>query len=228
MRKTLPIPNGGAIIFNNSALRVRGILLPPPRMTTWLKSLGLVTKSVLDNFSAGRAPRDLLWLAALLPLLAGSRVVKGLHGPTSVNCYDPDDEDYQFNIDIMGWAISKFSSRLLNRLDWNDAMQQRRSNYRFLTEALADIATCRVLLPSLPDATCPLYFPIWVESPVDMYYRLARERIYADVFWQEEHPAIDWGAFSGSPRSQAACARTASSSRRRYATARAFCRRPRE
>jgi dTDP-4-amino-4,6-dideoxygalactose transaminase len=38
--------------------------------------------------------------------------------------------------------------------------------------------------------------PIFVQRrPVDVYHHLVRNRIYADVFWEQEHPRIDWSRF---------------------------------
>lgn len=195
LRKTLPIPNGGAVVFNNRALRLDDVLRPPPRMTTWLKSLDLLAKCSWDRFAARGALRDLLWLLVLLPLAGGSRAVAALYPRGSTGCYDPDDDDYRFGIEIMSWGISRFSARLLDRIDWSDVITRRRSNYRFLSNELADIKACRAILPSLPDYACPLYLPVWVPEPRDLYYKLARQRIFADVLWRQEHPAVDWGRY---------------------------------
>jgi dTDP-4-amino-4,6-dideoxygalactose transaminase len=74
-RKTLPIPNGGAVIANNAALRPNRSLTAPPRLTTWLKSLDLTAKSVWDRYAAERWVGDIAWLSARLPLVAGSRLL---------------------------------------------------------------------------------------------------------------------------------------------------------
>ena len=195
MRKTLPLPNGGAVIFNNPSLRMSGALQPPPRLTTWLKSLDLIGKAVWDRFSARRSPRDLLWLLMLAPLVAGGRAIRALDPRGSIRCYDPDDEDFRFGIEIMGWGISRFSLRLLRKLAWSDAIGRRRSNYRSLALALAGVEGCRVMLPELPEHVCPLYLPVWVEQPIDACRKLARQRIYAAALWHHEHPAVDWERF---------------------------------
>jgi perosamine synthetase len=196
MRKTVPIPNGGAVLFNNTAPARQDDLQPPARMSTWLKSVDLVGKSVLDRFVRSRAWRDVLPLIALSPLVLGSRALEGLYPRSSSAHYNPDDEDFRFATEILSWGISPLSLRILDRIDWSGIAARRRRNYRFLAQALQGIDGCRVLLPTLPDYTCPLYLPIFVQQrPVDVYHHLARNRIYADVFWEQEHPRIDWSRF---------------------------------
>lgn len=195
MRKTLPIPNGGAVICNNRALRADTALTPPPYLTTWLKSLDLTAKYVWDRFSAERAWRDLLRLSVLLPLVAGSRAVRALHPRAARNGYNPDDDNLEFSIDIMSWGMSGFSARIMQRLDWSEIVGKRQANYRHLVRTLAGIDQCRLLQSSLPDWTCPLYLPVRVERPIDVYYKLAARRIFADVFWEQRHPSVDWERF---------------------------------
>jgi dTDP-4-amino-4,6-dideoxygalactose transaminase len=195
MRKIVPIPNGGAVVFNRPTIVMRGKLEPPPRLSTWMKSLELTAKATLDRFSAGRAPRDLLWLLALLPLFAGSRAVAAVHPRASIAFYNPDDDDFAFDIRIMSWAISKLSLRLMQRIDWSENAARCRRNYRYLLESLDAAPGWRVLLPTLPDSTCPLYMPLWVDRPEDLYGRLAAQRIYGEELWRQEHPAVDWASY---------------------------------
>jgi hypothetical protein len=158
--------------------------------------MDLIGKASLDQISRSRSWRDVPSLLALSPLVIASRALAKLYPRTSSATYNPDDEDLRFRTDILSWGISPFSMRVLNRIDWTCIATRRRSNYRFLAQALQGIPGCRLLLPVLPDYTCPLYLPIFVErAPIDVYRHLARERIYADVLWEQEHPAIDWSYF---------------------------------
>ncbi len=195
MRKLLPIPNGGAVIFNNPQLGIQEALREPPLMATWLKSLSLVTKHVFDRFTVKRSFSDLLLLLVLMPLFAAGRLARVVHPRSSVDCYDPDDEDYGFDDEIMGWSMSKFSQKLMSRLDWSKVVAKRQRNYRLLAEALRQKPGCRVLRPELPDYTCPLYFPLWVDRPDELRAVLAKHRIHAHPFWRQEHPAIDWARY---------------------------------
>jgi hypothetical protein len=196
MRKTVPIPNGGAVVFNCVAHAEPEGLTSPARMSTWLKSMDLVGKAALDRFLRSGAWRDMLPVAALTPLVLGSRVLEALYPRSSSAHYNPDDEDFRFATEILSWGMSPFSMRILSCIDWAPIAARRQRNYRLLARALEGVDGCRVLLPNLPDYTCPLYLPIFVERPpLDVYYHLARKRIYADVFWEQAHPAVDWGRF---------------------------------
>lgn len=196
MRKTLPIPNGGAVLFNDAPRPAPDVLRPPARMSTWLKSMDLIGKAALDQFLHSGDWRDVPPLIALSPLVLGSRAVERVFSRSSSAHYNPDDEDFRFATEILSWGIAPFSLRVLARIDWTRVASRRQQNYRFLARALQGIAGCRVMLPNLPDYTCPLYLPIFVQwSPSDAYHHLARQRIYADVFWEQEHPAVDWRQF---------------------------------
>jgi dTDP-4-amino-4,6-dideoxygalactose transaminase len=196
MRKTLPLPNGGAVLFNDSSLSLRDEQHAPAPMSTWLKSLDLVKKSALDVFLRSRAPRDLVPLMGLLPLVAGSRVIELLYPRSSKTRYNPDDESFAFDTAILSWGMSEFSAELLGKIDWSRVVAQRQNNYRALASSLQGIEGFRVLLPNLPPWTCPLYFPLVAQRrPVDVYNHLARRRIYADVFWEQEHRAVDWDRY---------------------------------
>jgi hypothetical protein len=138
---------------------------------------------------------DLAWLSALLPLVAGSRLLRALYPQGAKASYDPDDDDFQFSIDILSWGESALSARIIKRIDWSDIVEKRQANYRHLVRALAAVDGCRVLQPSLPDYTCPRYLAVRVEKPTELYYKLAARRIFADVFWEQKHPIVDWGQF---------------------------------
>jgi dTDP-4-amino-4,6-dideoxygalactose transaminase len=196
MRKTLPIPNGGAVLFNDATRLGPDVLRPPARISTWLKSMDLIGKAALDQFRHSGAWHDAASLVALSPVVVGSRALQRVFPRSSTAHYNPDDEDFRFATEILSWGISPFSLRVLARIDWTRVAARRQENYRFLAGALQGIAGCRVMLPNLPDYTCPLYLPIFVQwSPSDAYHYLARHRIYADVFWEQEHPSVDWRQF---------------------------------
>lgn len=194
IRKTLPVPNGGAVLFNDDTLAVPSTLVPPPGLTTWLKALALVRKAALDRGRERGSWLDLLLLAALAPLVAGSELLERVSWG-STRAYDPDDEDFGFDSAVLGWGAAPWSEALLERLDWRPAAARRRHNYRVLAAGLRDLDGCELPLPEVEDHTCPLFLPVLVDRRMEVFRHLIRERIYAAVWWDQRHPAVDWTEF---------------------------------
>jgi perosamine synthetase len=195
IRKTVPLPNGGAVIFNNPSLAVRGALEPPPLLTTWLKGLELARKSAVDRLADDRSWRQLLPLVALAPLVGAGNLLQRCHPVGSATCYDPDDDDFNFNPRIMGWGMAACSRRLLDRLEWRSIAARRRHNYRFIVEGLGRGEGYRVLRPELPDYACPLFLPVLVDRRVEVFQHLLRHRIYSAIWWDQRHPVVPWEEF---------------------------------
>ncbi|MGH7526478.1 MAG: DegT/DnrJ/EryC1/StrS family aminotransferase, partial [Gemmatimonadales bacterium] len=192
IRKTLPLPNGGAVLFNNPAFSVPGPLEPPPKLTTWLKALDLAKKSPLDGFARDPSWRSLLPLAATAPLAVGSDLLRRVYPGSSTDCYDPDDDDFNFGSRIMSWSMSAFSRSLLDRIDWSGIAARRLSNYRFLAEALRGTQGCQVVRPQVPNSTAPLFLPVLVSRRNELFRFLRRQRIHSAIWWDQRHPAVNW------------------------------------
>jgi dTDP-4-amino-4,6-dideoxygalactose transaminase len=195
IRKTIPVPNGGAVLLRNGAPALAGPLEQPPALTTWLKALALARKSALD-----RARRDGSWLgllpvAALAPLVGGSELLERIYPATATACYDPDDDDFGFDSAILDWAISPYSAGLLERMDWSGIAARRRHNYRVLADGLRDLGGCELLLPELPERTCPLFLPLVVRRRAEVFRHLIDRRIFPAVWWDQRHPAVPWERF---------------------------------
>ena len=195
IRKTLPLPNGGAVVFNDEALAMPAPLAPPPSPTTWLKALGLARKGAVDRARERRSGLDLLALGALAPLVAGTELLERVYPGSATACYDPDDEDLGFASAVLGWGMAPYSEMLLGRLDWRPIAGRRRHNYRVLADGVRDVAGCELPLPEVADHTCPLYLPVLLDRRMEVFRHLIGERIYAAVWWDQRHPAVDWSEF---------------------------------
>lgn len=194
LRKTVPIPNGGAVLFNDESLPIPPGLDAPPRCSTGLKALALARKAAVDGGRRGTWI-DLAGLAVLAPLVAGSALLERLHPDAPVACYDPDDDDFGFDAAVLDWGMAPWSRRLLERFDWRAVAERRRQNYAVLARELRRVEGCELPLPELGEHTCPLFLPVLVDRRADVFRHLARERIYAAVWWDQRHPSVEWPAF---------------------------------
>lgn len=195
IRKTLPLPNGGAVIFNNPALVMKGPLTPPPRLTTWLKACDLTRKAAADDLEREPSGRTLFPFAALAPLMLGNELLARLHPAAGTACYDPDDEAFDFDQRIMTWGISPFSLRMLDQVEWSGVARKRRENYRYLAAALSQVGGCEVMRPEIPDHTCPLFLPVLVSRRREVFRHLVQHRIHPAIWWDQKHPAVSWEEF---------------------------------
>jgi perosamine synthetase len=195
LRKTLPLPHGGAVLFNDESLSIPATLARPPRVGTWLKALALARKAAVDAGGEHGHLRGLAAMATLAPLVAGSELVQRLYPDGATACYDPDDEAYDFDPAVLGWGMSPYCAMLLRRLQWRGIAERRRHNYRILADGLRNLEGCRLPLPVVDEHTCPLFLPVAVERRTEVFRHLVRRRIYAAVWWDQRHPAVDWRDF---------------------------------
>jgi perosamine synthetase len=195
IRKTLPLPNGGAVLFNNASLAMKGPLTAPPRLTTWLKACDLTRKAAADDLAREPSGRTLLPFAALAPLMLGNELLARLHPAAGTACYDPDDEAFDFDQRIMSWGISPFSLRMLDQVEWSGVARRRRENYRYLAAALQQIEGCEVMRTGIPDHTCPLFLPVLVSRRREVFRHLVQHRIHPAIWWDQKHRAVTWEEF---------------------------------
>jgi perosamine synthetase len=195
MRKTLPLPNGGAAVLNRGDLEPRGALRAPSRLSTYAKTLDLWRKSLLRPGSSADFARGRAALLAVAPLLAARLLLQRLGVPSALDWYDPDDERFDFDSRLLDWAMSATARALLEQTDFAPVKQRRRRNYQRLAEILGPAATEHCPLLPLPDGVCPLYFPLLHDERDALCRALFRQGISAAPWWETFHPAVPWSAF---------------------------------
>ncbi len=175
--KVLPVPDGGALIFNRAAGCDLQDLPPPSASTTF----SIISSSLLRNMAlrGGRAGRVLRKLA--LSMGKGAMQSSGIKPvlPGSQH-FDPR------NVNL---GMSRLTKRLLLLFDAAEIAERRRRNYLYLQYRLCDIAP--PLFESLPPGNVPLFYPLLVENNQATVQRLASRGIEAVDFWRAFHPACD-------------------------------------
>lgn len=195
MRKTLPLPNGGALVVNRSGMPIPQDLSVPPRTSTWLKAGDLSKKWLLQHFSSPiQSPVRVLALGFTLAAM-GMHLLKrlGLLSPLAV--WDPDDEDFGFNSKVLGWRMANVGQRIIANTDASMIVARRRKNYSTLLEGLQHEEGYRPLLQSFPEGVCPLFFPLIVGNRHELVAALNQHAVYAAKWWETFHPAVPWDAF---------------------------------
>jgi len=172
--KTLPVPNGGALVVNEGA---RGAPARPMRAPI-ASTLSHAAGSLLANlaFRCGDAGE-----AIRAAVRRGYALVRGASGlepvSTGTMTFDPAWKDL---------GMSPLSAWVARRLDPAEIVAARRRNYFLLLGRLRD----RVppVFGEVPAGACPLFYPLLCEDKAAVAARLLARGIETVDFWREGHP----------------------------------------
>ena len=173
--KTLPVPNGGVLVQNQSGPPwFDRLALEPCGVTTlWGRTLELLLERLRDrSYVIGQSAFGVKrMIGGALRLLKVDRVPFG---------------DIGFDRDRVNVAISPLSLRLLQHFDYAEIRRRRRANFLLLRERLDGGAT---LFPrELESGMCPTIFPMLVADKPAAARALRARGIEAMEFWNHGDP----------------------------------------
>jgi dTDP-4-amino-4,6-dideoxygalactose transaminase len=176
--KTLPVPNGGALVVNHPHLPADvPPRVPAPMVSTLSHAVGSLLGNVAFRFGeAGEAFR-----AAARRAARGFRGASGLRPvSTGTMSFDPGQKDL---------GMSGISAAIARRLDAGAIVAARRRNYFLLLGRLRD----RVppVFPELPAGASPLFYPLLCDDKTVVQAKLAARGVETVDFWREGHPLCD-------------------------------------
>jgi dTDP-4-amino-4,6-dideoxygalactose transaminase len=179
--KTLPVPNGGALIVNGP----RQYSLPeppaPPATSTFSHTVSALLQNLeLRGGAFGRGLRSFIRTMGHGTVRAANieRVATGTQ---------------HFNRAHVDLGMSPLTKRIALAQDMEGIVERRRRNYFFLLSRLRDVSP--PLFNQLPPGVCPLFYPMVVEDKAEVMARLHAKGIDAIDFWRRFHPACDTSAF---------------------------------
>ncbi|MBN2009502.1 DegT/DnrJ/EryC1/StrS family aminotransferase [candidate division KSB1 bacterium] len=186
-RKTLPVPDGAALVL---------------RAANRLESLPEIRPSLLITASE-IAPYIARWLLHWMynnPVVSNSLYyVNDLFPQNSSQSVLSETldmpSDYYFSDEIMPLTISRISAGILRATNPETVVNIRRKNYQRLFEGIADISLLRQLLRNLPDGVCPLLMPIVVDDVLKWIRELNSMGIKAIRWWEGFNQKLSWEAF---------------------------------
>jgi dTDP-4-amino-4,6-dideoxygalactose transaminase len=174
-RKTLPVPDGGALVVNNPALPLPPEPLAPPwgGSLWWIKQQAEYALEARSGFLA----RNLSHLLSSVP------------GSTS--------SPHPLHIDLAraSWGISPLARRIFPAIDATHVVAARRDHYARLAQLIDGVPGVTVFCRKLPDGACPWLFAILVNDPLALETHLLAHGIEGGELWKEEHPAVDHTPF---------------------------------
>jgi dTDP-4-amino-4,6-dideoxygalactose transaminase len=179
--KTLPVPNGGALVVNDPGVAgAPAVPDPAPVVSTLSHAAGsLLANLALRAGEAGEAVRAGVRRASAAARGAGLRPVS-----TGTSTFDPGQVDL---------GMSPLTRFVAERLDAAAIVAARRRNYFLLLGRLRD----RVppIFGELPAGASPLFYPLLVDDKPAVAAHLAERRIETVDFWRDGHPLCPPGIF---------------------------------
>ena len=165
--KTLPTPDGGAVVWKHGRLRIHGA--EPSLLGTVQQAAASVLNQV--EHSGGRAARSF------------ARALK-VAGKAAVQARKPQwvaVGTQQFKLDEVNLLMSGLSRRIAAAQDFSAIVETRRRNYAQLQSLLSDLSP--PVLGDLPEGMCPLFYPFATERKYELWTRLRAEGIQSVLFW---------------------------------------------
>jgi len=170
--KTLPLPNGAALVQNSGRLDAldRLALRRPSTPSVVGRTAELMVQRLRSRSDAA---------GSLL-----QRVKRGLgRAANAMEVRRANVGDIGFNLEDVDLAISALSERVLARLDFDAIRRRRAQNFRRLARRLAGRAT--LVHTDLPDGVCPLFLPILVPDKHAAATALQARGVDALEFWND-------------------------------------------
>lgn len=182
--KTVPVPNGGALLARGKyAERLRG--LPPTRDPALPSTASHLVGGLLANLElragpAGQRARQLVRSAGRWAV-SRSKVDRVSTGTQHF---------HEGDVDL---GMSAVSHVVLRNQDFARIVEQRRRNYFLLHAALRDVAP--PVTGELGPGVCPLFYPLAIADKAGAMGRLLSEGVETVDFWRLRHPAVRAGEF---------------------------------
>ena len=178
LRKTLPIPDGGALKVNAQLLRhvtQRPFEPPSPGIFSLEMSFGYPN-------SVARA--------ALGPRFAA--LYRRLRVRSSDEQHQSHASDANFRSTLQyNFGMSMLSRRVAASVDPAQVLERRRRNYLTLDQALIGTFGYRKVFEHLPEGVCPLFLPIWVAERETLRSALRSQGLETFRFGAAPHPQLD-------------------------------------
>jgi dTDP-4-amino-4,6-dideoxygalactose transaminase len=194
--KTLPVPDGGALILNSTPAQGGRPTGSDPQSPTTRAVLRRV-KSLAEEGGLHRAPRLTKSLRRIAnPLIRATRPRGAPALPlTAIDEGDPRYRDaVREHIELkpsqVSWSISSLARHLFERTPHHLVPLRRRRNFEVLASNLPVLSGVRPMFPTLPGGCCPLCFPLVLDEPDD-FYRFLRDRgIHTQRTWCYVHEGM--------------------------------------
>jgi dTDP-4-amino-4,6-dideoxygalactose transaminase len=189
--KTLPVPDGGALVVNNPALSIKSWERRRPEfLTTLMDLIPLCKRGVLRWLSGKKLFGPLAWSMLGRGWLAFARC-----GKTNVGTFPEMPHDYYYTERMNDKSISKITKYILKTFDVGSIVRARCANFKLFLEILSGFHNIEPLFKELPPGVCPLYFPVIVSNRNELCAKLNEKFIGTIPWWAGYHRTISWDEY---------------------------------
>jgi perosamine synthetase len=182
IRKTLPVTDGGALLFNTKERPKGAPLLNPSRINT--------VREIINAVGRRREIEENFWIRGTGRLLrmAAHRLTSGCDGGRLLS--ELGSQDFSSVRGRLDWKMSSFSKDLLSRTNPGGVVTRRRENFLYLLERLGSHESAYPLFNAFPDGVCPYFFPLIVRERDKVYRQMNECGIEVFRFWWWKHPLV--------------------------------------
>lgn len=183
MRKTVFMPNGGAVLVNG-----KGFILPDRGRRSFNPAIfKLMIKSILEH-EKNRGGDTAEISCRLLDFYQ-------THISSSARSAVPSttrNERWYYDVPLFDYGndISALSLLCSGRDDVREIIACRKRNYESLRDHLRARHVEGFVFPELPSGTCPLCLPLFVPQRDDVVARMSAQGIESYVFGRHPHPLV--------------------------------------
>ncbi len=186
--KSLPVPDGGAVVLNHRPLAA-GQALPerrPPMGPILRRLLPFAKRNLLQAMSG----HDRLY-PFFQALLARAR--ETAHDGEDAGGHREDiPRSYYYDERLNDRRMSCVSKHVLKRLDVARVIELRRRNFNHYLQALKTARKLEPLFDNLPAGVCPLSFPVIIRRRDRLCRVLRTAGIDALAWWSGYHRSLPW------------------------------------
>ena len=186
--KTMPLPDGGALVINNPIISDPPKLYPP-NFNQYFYSLLLL---LLFNFLYKLEETSLV--QPVVKFLARFRIALSKRQYLSNNRLEIPRGDY-YNDCLSTLSISEVSKRMLIELNPMFIIQRRRRNFEILLEKLDKLKSIEPIKTFLPSGVCPVNFPLITENRDMLRRKLLSFGIPTIRWWSKYHRRLNWNDY---------------------------------
>lgn len=195
--KSLPVPNGGLVVFNQGEMSSH-----EKHRVPHLTSTAFYMSDLLHERSRGDAKgrweqvgctaRDTAY-AAILGCKWAVAGFRKMFRPEAHYLIRPDG--FVFEEALMKWGVSNITLKMVKGTDFSDLKEVRRRNFSLYLEHFGRTRAEMLVVPDLPEGVCPLFFPVFVETGEKrktMYEAMKQKGVTTHPWWDMFHEAVPW------------------------------------
>jgi dTDP-4-amino-4,6-dideoxygalactose transaminase len=189
MWKYFPMPDGGALVVNNTGLHVH--VQYRKGVSVFMKG----TKNALDRLVHDSKSEKMKmvynWLALSTKAVWG--IIAGCDRDDVAVSLDPFSEDLY--LEDVNQGMSTWSKRIFKNADVKSIIEKRRSHYEFYLRSFQGIDQLRIFFPDLGGGICPLVFSFAVDGAEEFHLKLRMKGIPATTWGGVVHPSCPMNSF---------------------------------